>query len=107
ALAYSQEFEAEADYVALYIMARAGIPLENSADFWRRISTNDPEAITKYFLATHPSTPERFVAMEDTINEINLKITGNTELMPNINKNALQQREPVPRPEPQLMYAPR
>ena len=107
ALAYSQEFEAEADYVGLYVMARAGIPLDNSADFWRRISTNNPDAINKNFLATHPSTPERFVAMEDTINEIHLKIAGNSELLPNINDNALQKREPVPRPEPQQLYAPR
>jgi len=107
AMAYSKEFEAEADYVGLYIMARAGIPLENSPDFWRRMSTNKPDAINKSFGATHPTTPERFVAMEDTIKEINQKIAGNTDLMPNINEDTLHKREPVPRPESQLSFVPK
>ena len=107
AMAYSKEFEAEADYVGLYIMQRAGIPLENSADFWRRMSVNKPDAINKNYSATHPSTPERFVAIEDTIKEIDRKIASNAELMPNINEDTLQKREPVPRPESQLSFAPR
>jgi len=107
AMAYSKEFEAEADYVGLYIMQRAGIPLDNSADFWRRMSVNKPDAINKNYSATHPSTPERFVAIEDTIKEIDQKIASNTELMPNINEDTLQQREPAPRPESQLSFAPK
>jgi len=39
AKAFSQDFEAEADYVALYYMNAAGLPLEGSANFgdkWRQ-----------------------------------------------------------------------
>lgn len=100
AMTYSQQFEAEADYVGLYIMARAGIPLENSADIWRRMAASNPDTIKKSFLASHPSTPERFVAMENTVREIQEKIANHTDLMPNIDENALQQRETVPRPDP-------
>jgi len=68
--AFSKGFEFEADYAGLYIAARAGHDIRGAPNFWRRLAAENPKAIQKGFGASHPSTPERFVAMEETIKEI-------------------------------------
>ncbi len=86
--AYSKapSFESEADYVGLYIMARSGQPVEGAANFWRRIAAIDPGSIRKRILATHPASPERFVALVDTIEEIQFKIAEGQPLNPELRK---------------------
>lgn len=81
---YSQEFEAEADYVGIYIMARAGLDISKTANFWRRMAIENPGNIEKSISATHPSTPERFVGIENAVKEIQEKIKNNEELLPNL-----------------------
>jgi membrane-associated protease RseP (regulator of RpoE activity) len=80
--AYSQGFEFEADYAGLYIAARAGHDVSGAANFWRRLAAEHPRSMEKAFAATHPSTPERFVAMEKTINEIKEKQKLGQPLIP-------------------------
>jgi predicted Zn-dependent protease len=77
---YSQEFEAEADYVGLYFTARAGYDIENVADIWRRMAVENPGAITMG--STHPSTSSRFVALEAARDEIKRKKAEGLELRP-------------------------
>ncbi len=84
ARAYSQEFEAEADYVGLYIMARAGGDIDNAPQFWRRMATLSPGAIQSSHMSTHPATPERFVALEETVKEIKVKKAAGKPLVPNL-----------------------
>src|SRR5262249_54146069 len=76
ATAYSQEFEAEADYVGLYIMANAGIPISNAPNFWRRMAVAHPASIKTNHSASHPSTAQRMVALGETVKEIDAKIEG-------------------------------
>jgi len=84
---YSQEFEAEADYVGLYIMALSGIEIEGAPYFWRRMAAAHPQAIQQGgFLATHPSTPERFLALEKAVEEIKQKQADGKPLRPEIKK---------------------
>ncbi len=78
--AYSQEFEAEADYVGLYLMARARIPIQDAPNFWRRMGVTHPGSVA--LATTHPTTPERFVALEQTVAEINGKIEAGVPLLP-------------------------
>jgi len=85
--AYSQDFESEADYVGLYIMAQSGGDIDNAPQFWRRMATLSPNAIKSSHLASHPATPERFVALEETVKEIKAKKAAGKPLMPNL-KNA-------------------
>ena len=80
ALAYSVEFEQEADYVGLYIMANAGFDINNAPNFWRRMATINSNAIT--IKTTHPTTPERFVGLEEAVKEINSKKEKNLPLIP-------------------------
>ena len=84
ARSHSKGFEAEADYVGLYIMALANISIDDAPDFWRRMAATHPESTRNGgFLSTHPTTAERFVALDSTIQEINEKQENGIALMPN------------------------
>ncbi len=81
ALSYSPSFEREADYVGLYILARAGgYDIRKAPDFWRAMSQFDPSGI--YVGKTHPTNPERYVAMQKTIKEIAFKQQHHIPLLP-------------------------
>jgi beta-barrel assembly-enhancing protease len=80
-MAFSKQFEAEADYVGLYVMARAGYPIDGAAQFWRRMAVASPGSIT--MARDHPPTPERFVALNATIAEIEAKEARGEPLVPN------------------------
>ena len=84
ARAFSQDFEAEADYVALYYMNAAGLPLEGSANFWRQMAAEHPGSIGTSHSASHPATSERFLAISNTIKEINHKIANGLPVEPNL-----------------------
>lgn len=81
-LSYSPEFENEADYIGLYIVARAGFKVEDAPHFWRQMAKVNKQGI--YTRTTHPTTPERFVTMNKTIQEIEFKKANKQRLLPNI-----------------------
>ncbi|MEO1038551.1 MAG: M48 family metallopeptidase [Pseudomonadota bacterium] len=83
--AYSPEFEAEADYLSLYYLARAGIPLDGVEAFWRRMADRHPEGVTR--TTTHPSYPERTVNIIATRQEIEAKIAAGEPLIPERRKS--------------------
>ena len=89
--AYSQEFEAEADYVGLYMMAKAGMEVAGTPDFWRRMAVVHPQAIKNNHSATHPPTPERFLGLENAVKEIEAKRMSGLALLPELKV------EPTPR----------
>lgn len=82
--AYSPEFENEADYIGLYLLARSGYEYHTAPEFWRRMSVENPQAI--YTRSTHPSNSERFVNMNKTIAEIDYKKANNLPLVPEFRK---------------------
>lgn len=85
---YSKDFEAEADYVGLYMLARSGGRVDGAPLFWRRLAAEHPGSISRGgMLASHPTTPERFVAMEATIKEIEAKRAANRPLLPDMEKS--------------------
>lgn len=81
---YSQEFESEADYVGLYIMARAGLDITGAEMFWRRMAVEHPSSINSNHTSTHPATAERFISIETTIEQIESKQQNGDELLPNM-----------------------
>jgi predicted Zn-dependent protease len=81
---YSVDFEKEADYVGLYIFARTGYDPNQAIQFWRKMSQADEMAIDTG--VTHPTNPERFVAMKKTIAEINYKQQNGLRLVPEFRK---------------------
>jgi hypothetical protein len=88
AQAYSPAFEAEADYVGMYIMANAGEDYRAAANFWRRMSTRNPDAI--YLTTTHPTNPSRYVAMQKTAQEIDMKKRSGLALLPTLQHDMAQ-----------------
>jgi len=90
AQAHSKGFESEADYVGLYMMARSGLEIDNAPTFWRRLATEHPKSIKDHYMSTHPATPERFVAMEKTVQEINRKKREGLPLVPEYDESRSQ-----------------
>lgn len=81
AMAFSQEFEAEADYVGVYHAARAGYDVEKAADLWRRMARIHPQGIN-LLGSTHPSTAKRFLAIQAAANEVRRKLNAGQLLVP-------------------------
>jgi len=81
--AYSQDFEAEADNVGMYYLARAGYDTAGAAEFWHRMAAEHPGSIKSNHAATHPATAERFLALEKVNSEIADKKSAGMQLAPN------------------------
>jgi beta-barrel assembly-enhancing protease len=90
---HSVAFEQEADYVGLYFMKKAGFDIENAAGFWRRMAVSNSQAIT--IKTSHPTTPERFLAIESTVKEINAKVENNQPLTPDLKSKSDQTSAPA------------
>ena len=80
--AYSQAFESEADYLGMYIAAQAGYDISSGPLFWRRMAIESSGSIAAGYQSSHPSTPQRFVALTNTIDEIHGKQAMGLALMP-------------------------
>jgi hypothetical protein len=88
-LAYSPAFEAEADYVGLYVLARANIEIKEAPKFWRRMAAANPGGISQRgMIASHPATSARFVALEKTVQEIEAKRAAGQPLNPELKPSA-------------------
>lgn len=70
-MAFSASFEQEADYVGLYMLARAGYDTSVAPGFWRKMATISSGSIS--ISTTHPTTPDRFLALDQTVGEIATK----------------------------------
>lgn len=79
--AYSQDFEAESDYIGLYMMTRAGYDPLKGMEFARRLGALHPDSIHATG-GTHPPTARRFVMMQKTLNEIMAKKRAGLPLIP-------------------------
>ena len=63
-------------------MKKANYDIDNAADFWRRMAVSNSKAIT--VKTSHPTTSERFVAIEATVKEIKEKIEKGEPLIPEL-----------------------
>lgn len=94
ASAFSQGFEAEADYVGVYHAARAGYDIGNVANVWRRFAAEHPQSIHMAG-GTHPSTAARFVAIEQAVQEVQLKKKSGKRLVPEEKKQNSEVSKPL------------
>jgi beta-barrel assembly-enhancing protease len=81
-MVFSQDFEREADYVGLYILALDGRPIEDAPMFWRRMAAAHPGSIK--FARSHPTTAERFVRLDNWRREIDRKVALGLPLAPEL-----------------------
>jgi hypothetical protein len=92
--AWSQDFETEADYAGLYILALSGLDVEPAPVFWRKMAAADPGSIE--FGSTHPTPPERFLRMERAVAEIQTKQAQGLPLVPEYKPDADVVADPTP-----------
>lgn len=83
-MSYSQGFENEADYVAVYVMALAGYDISNVHQIWRKMTIQTGSGTKASFFSSHPSNPERFIRMQRTIEEVKAKQKAGKKLEPNL-----------------------
>lgn len=83
--AFSPDFEREADYVGLYVMALAGFDIAEAPNLWRDMTAADPEGA--FLTGSHPSNPERYILLNHTKQEIIGKVQGGQLLVPNARPN--------------------
>lgn len=83
--AYSQEFEAEADYVGVYALALGGVDTKGVANLWRRMGAEMGSIKTQYG-ASHPGSTDRFIAIESTTAEVTDKVINMQPLTPTLKK---------------------
>lgn len=86
---YSQEFEEEADYVGMYLMARAGYSTKGVENFWRRMAEFNPIK-SNSFSGTHPPTSKRYLLLSKTHHEIEIKKSRGEDLLPARKGNYIQ-----------------
>ncbi len=77
---YTRPFEAEADYVGLYYMERAGFDSAGVEDMWRRLAKLSIRPIGR--AKTHPAYPSRTVQIRATHDEIEAKRAMGEALRP-------------------------
>jgi hypothetical protein len=78
-----QAYEAEADYVGLYLIARAGFPIAEAADVYRHFAVSAPGGIEAND-GSHPSTVRRALALDATAKEIAAKQAAGAPLRPEV-----------------------
>lgn len=79
-MAYSQDYEQEADYVGVYFMERGGYNSKEAPMFWRKMGANFPYAISH--ATTHPTSASRYVFLEKCAAEVKEKEKQGKELLP-------------------------
>lgn len=82
---YSVDFEAEADYVSLYYMARAGYDYKKAYTIQEKLAALSLKGL--YLKSDHPTSQFRYILLQETANEIDLKKSFGEELVPNFNKS--------------------
>ncbi len=81
-IAFSEGMETDADYMGIYLAARANYEIEPAPDFWRRMAVEHPGTIRDNMMATHPSSPERAVSLRRSIEEVEAKRSSGAPLLP-------------------------
>ena len=86
AASYSIDYENEADYLSIYILALSGYDITKAPDFWRRFAVEVPNSIYSGG-GTHPSTSERYVRLETYVKEVQDQIDKGLKLSPKYKSN--------------------
>lgn len=66
-LPFSRSNEAEADYMGLLLMAKAGYNPDAAPAFWKRFTSGQSSSAVEGLLSTHPTDESRIKAMEDNL----------------------------------------
>lgn len=67
---FDRDQEREADLYGLIWASKAGYNIDAGKEIWRRMAIEMPESMERGFLSSHPSSVERFLAMDKVIEMI-------------------------------------
>jgi|GEM_PF-6181190 len=67
---FSRDFEREADYYGFQYAYIAGFNILEGSKIWERLSIEAPQTLTANLLSSHPSSPERLVRAEKSLEEL-------------------------------------
>ncbi len=76
-ISHSKEHEREADYISVYLLARAGYDLDKASQVWTRLAKSSGR-MESGLLDTHPASPDRLAAWRKAVEEAR----GNPGLIP-------------------------
>lgn len=79
---FTQEIDAAADTLSLYMLARAGYDIEGAPGFWQRLAAQYPATVLTGYTAIHPATDYRLAVMGKIVPEIRSKIASKVTLTP-------------------------
>jgi hypothetical protein len=79
---YSQDMDADADRLSLYLIARAGYRIDGAPAFWQRMSDQHPATELNGYTALHPMNTRRFFTLDKTVSEIKSKQAAKRPLVP-------------------------
>ena len=82
AVTFSPAMEREADYISMYMLARAGIEIDHLPQMWLKIAAEQREIRGRNFFDTHPFEAERSTLLKKTQEEIATKMNDNQPLVP-------------------------
>lgn len=82
AMSFSQDFEREADYIGMYLLARTGYSVTHSANLWRKMAVESPGSIR--FASSHPTSAERYIRLRQYAEEIERKRSQGLPLTPEV-----------------------
>ena len=68
-ISHSKEHEREADYISVYLLARAGYDLDRASQVWTRLAKSGGRMETG-LLDTHPASPDRLAAWRKAVEEV-------------------------------------
>ena len=80
--AMPQEMDAQADTLAIYLLARAGYDIGNAASFWQRMASQVPASTANGYTALHPGTSARIAAINLAVTDVRAKQSAKKTLRP-------------------------
>lgn len=79
---FPQDVDAAADTLSLYMLARAGIEIDDAPRFWQRLAAQYPAAVPNAYTAIHPATAFRMSVMARILPDVQAKKAANARLSP-------------------------
>jgi len=80
--AMPQEFDAAADTLSLYMIARGGYNVDGALRFWQRLASQYPATVLNGHTAIHPASAYRFTVMEQILADVKAKQAAKKPLLP-------------------------
>lgn len=77
-----QAYDAAADTLSLYMVARAGYDIDGEPRFWERLAAQYPPSMLNAYTALHPATSYRLSVMDKIIADIKSKQSRQQSLLP-------------------------